>query len=78
MVKMEILFFGQLADMVGKPSWQTDPVTDTDALKAKLEATFEGLQHVKYMIAVNRRMVQTNTTLMGSESIALMPPFSGG
>ncbi len=75
---MEILFFGQLADMVGKPSWQTDTVQDTDALKARLEATFKGLQQVKYMIAVNKKMVQTNTTLSCTDSIALMPPFSGG
>lgn len=75
---MEILFFGQLADIAGKPNWKTDPVDDTDALKVLLEGTFEGLQQVKYMIAVNKKMVQTNTTLNATDSIALMPPFSGG
>jgi molybdopterin synthase sulfur carrier subunit len=75
---MEILFFGQLADLAGKPNWKTDSVEDTDALKALLEANFEGLNRVKYMMSVNRQMVQTNTPLSGSETIALMPPFSGG
>ena len=75
---MEVLFFGQLADISGKLHWQTDSIPDTDALKAMLEVNFEGLKKVKYMIAVNRQIVQNNTPLSGSETIALMPPFSGG
>jgi molybdopterin synthase sulfur carrier subunit len=75
---MEVLFFGQLADVAGKQDWEMDSVPDTDALKVMLETNFEGLKKVKYMMAVNRQMVQNNTPLSGTETIALMPPFSGG
>ena len=75
---MEILLFGQLADITGAAKAVVDTTADTDGLKAMLEDRFPGLKQVKYMLAVNKRIVQTNTSLDGTETIALMPPFSGG
>jgi molybdopterin synthase sulfur carrier subunit len=75
---MEILLFGQLADITGAAKTEIDTVADTDGLKEMLEERFPGLKQVKYMVAVNKRIVQTNISLDGSETIALMPPFSGG
>jgi sulfur-carrier protein len=39
---------------------------------------FPGLEKVKYMVAVNRVMIRENIPLAGNETVALMPPFSGG
>jgi molybdopterin synthase sulfur carrier subunit len=75
---MEIIFFGQLADMAGAAACRIEGVQDTTMLTAKLESMFPGLENVKYMLAVNRKMVQENVPLTGNETIALMPPFSGG
>ena len=75
---MEILLFGQLADIAGTAKVNTDAVADTDALKAVLEERFPGLMQVKYLLAVDKNVVQSKTVLKGNEIIALMPPFSGG
>lgn len=75
---MEIILFGQLADIAGAATCRVEEVQDTVMLKAKLEAMFPGLEKVKYMLAVNKKMVQENLPLSGNETIALMPPFSGG
>jgi molybdopterin converting factor small subunit len=75
---MEILLFGQLADIAGASKTEVVSVADTDDLKHLLEEHFPRLKQVKYMLAVNKRMIRENTFLDGSETIALMPPFSGG
>ncbi len=75
---MDIIFFGQLADITGRATLHTEGIPDTGSLKARLENDFPGLKQVKYIVAVNKKMVQTNTVLTGNETIALMPPFSGG
>lgn len=75
---MEILFFGQLVDVAGTANTQLANLADTDALKAVLEERFPGLKQVRYMLAVDKRIVAFNTVLNGNETIALMPPFSGG
>lgn len=75
---MEILLFGQLADLAGGAKAVVDNVADTDALRSLLEQRFPALQQVKYMLAVNKTIVQNNKQLHGNETVALMPPFSGG
>jgi molybdopterin converting factor small subunit len=75
---MEIILFGQLADIAGAAACNVEGVKDTAMLKAKLENMFPGLGKIKYMLAVNRKMIQENMPLSGNETIALMPPFSGG
>ena len=75
---MEILLFGQLADIAGGAKARVDVVSDTDSLRAMLEERYPGLKKIKYMLAVNKQIVQSNTVLNGNETIALMPPFSGG
>jgi sulfur-carrier protein len=75
---MEIILFGQLADIVGKTKLEIEKFADTDGLKGSLVERFPGLSEIKFMIAVNKQMVQSNTLLKGDETIALMPPFSGG
>jgi sulfur-carrier protein len=75
---MEIILFGQLADIASAATCRVEEVQDTVMLKAKLESMFPGLEKVKYMLAVNKKMVQENLPLSGNETIALMPPFSGG
>jgi molybdopterin synthase sulfur carrier subunit len=75
---MEIIYFGQIGDIVGNATISTETFSDTDALKASLEEEFPKLREIKYRVAVNKLMVQSNTQLNGTETIALMPPFSGG
>ncbi len=75
---MEILLFGKLGDIVGKEKLETDHFDNTYALQQSLEKQFPALGGIKYMVAVNKQVVQQPTPLKGDETIALMPPFSGG
>lgn len=75
---MEVILFGQLADIAGAAACSVEGVQDTAMLKAKLEDMYPGFEKIKYMLAVNRKMIRENMPLSGSETIALMPPFSGG
>ena len=75
---IEVLFFGSLTDATTVHSLVTDDMTDTDALKDFLEEKYSSLKTAKYFIAVNQQMIQHNTILKPGDTLALMPPFSGG
>lgn len=75
---MEVLFFGSLADIVTAQRLSLDNQQDTDAVKQYLEEKYPSLKQSKYFLAVNKQMIQQNTTLQPGDTIALMPPFSGG
>lgn len=77
---MEItcLFFGQLAEVTGKLSQKLTGITDTDELKKSLQQQYPALEKLTFSIAVNKKMIQQNTTLKPEDEVAFLPPFSGG
>jgi molybdopterin converting factor small subunit len=77
-MEMELLYFGQLTDITGCTSQQMSLVTDTDTLRKLLFELYPRLQQVKFMIAINNKLVSGNEPIPEDARIALMPPFSGG
>lgn len=75
---MKILLFGQLADICGGPALEVPAAGAVDDLKHMLEERFEKLRQVRYMIAVNRQVAQGDEQIAEGDTIALLPPFSGG
>ncbi len=75
---MKIIPFGKLADILEHKSVMVDHIFDTDGLRQVLELQFPQMMHVKYLIAVNRKIVMENTSIAEDSVIALLPPFSGG
>ncbi len=75
---MEILFFGSLVDATGLSKINVAEVADTEGLIALLTQKFPSLEHAKYFIAVNSQMIIGNVAIKKDDTIALMPPFSGG
>lgn len=75
---MEVLFFGQLTDITGTHRITVAAAADTVALEEMLLKQYPALQQAKYRLAVNTQMVHATVVLQGTETIALMPPFSGG
>jgi molybdopterin synthase sulfur carrier subunit len=73
---MQVVAFGQLAEITGK-DFQAE-AGDTDDLSAQLEAKYAGLKNLRYVIAVNKKIISSNTSLSGNDTVALLPPFSGG
>jgi molybdopterin converting factor small subunit len=77
-MSIKVLFFGSLTDATAIPSLEADDLMDTDTVKRYLEEKYPALKPAKYFIAVNQKMIQHNTTLKPGDTVALMPPFSGG
>ena len=77
-MEINLLAFGQIAESTGKSAWKMDGIKDTNILIKKLEELFPVLVKTNYSIAVNKKVIQENTILNDNDTIALLPPFSGG
>ena len=77
-MQITILFFGQLTDITGQASILLEDIADTDALTTRLHQQFPALANAKYAIAINKKLINSNTLLTNNCSVALLPPFSGG
>mgnify|MGYP003513190733 FL=1 len=77
-MEINLLAFGQIAEITGKSSWKMAGIKDTNTLIEKLEEQFPALVKTNYSIAVNKKVIQENTTINENDTIALLPPFSGG
>ena len=75
---IKIILFGQLCEIAGGDSLLLKDVADTNALQELLKQQYPVLAASKYLIAVDRQVVQENTRLQENHIVALLPPFSGG
>jgi molybdopterin converting factor small subunit len=75
---IEVRFFGQLTDRTGSASIQLEDPVDTETLIQLLHEKFPALTGMKYMVAVDNKIVNTNTVLAPGCRVDLLPPFSGG
>jgi molybdopterin synthase sulfur carrier subunit len=74
---LNIIIFGRLTDIAGS-SLTLENVADTNNLVKELHILYPGLADAKYVIAVDKKVVNENTTLTENSIVALLPPFSGG
>ena len=77
-MEINLLAFGQIAEITGKSAWKMIEIKNTNTLIKNLEDQFPALVKMKYSIAVNKKVIQENTILNDNDTIALLPPFSGG
>lgn len=75
---MEILLFGALKEKVGTDSIIMEQIINVAQLKISLEQQFPQLKQERYRIAVNKVMAADAQNLQPTDTIALLPPFSGG
>ena len=73
---VNIIAFGQIAEITGREL--IVEAADTAVLKIALQVQFPALADKKYALAVNKRLVTDNVTLNENDTVALMPPYSGG
>ena len=76
-MSVKVILFGKLADIVGN-SVSVAKVADTDSLVAALQKDYPALTNAKYVIAVDKQIINENTALNKNSMVALLPPFSGG
>ena len=77
-MKVHIMFFGQLADITGVDTLTLGNSHDTVELVKTLQMTYPALMNSTFIIAVNKKIISSNTTLTDQCTVALLPPFSGG
>jgi molybdopterin converting factor small subunit len=75
-MEIKIIAFGSIAELTGREI--TVQASDVDSLKVKLQELFPELVDRKYAVAVNMKVVQENLELKQNDTVALMPPYSGG
>ena len=77
-MEINLLSFGQVADITGKDVLKIPDVKNTNELNEFLFRAWPQLQSIKYSIAVNKKMIQENVALDNNDTVAILPPFSGG
>ena len=77
-MELRIMIFGQLTDIIKSNELILADITDTNNLVSELNKRYPTLASTKYMMAVNKQTVITNTILKVDSIVALLPPFSGG
>ncbi len=77
-MKINLLAFGQIADITGQANWQLQDIMDTDALIQLLYSQYPALKETEFSLAVNKKLIHSNCVLQQEDTVALLPPFSGG
>ncbi|MCC7401890.1 MAG: MoaD/ThiS family protein [Chitinophagaceae bacterium] len=77
-MEINVLAFGQVADITAKSSLKFSDVKNTNELNQLLLTIHPELQNINYLIAVNKKIIRENTELHHEDTVALLPPFSGG
>ena len=77
-MKVNVLIFGQLKEITGAGAMVLENVSDTDEVMNELKSKFPKLSDSKFVISVDKKIINENVELNGGSTIALLPPFSGG
>ena len=73
-----VLVFGQITDITGESSIKISGVADTNGVIHLLHKNYPHLQSLEYSIAVNKNIISESTLLKNNDTVAILPPFSGG
>jgi molybdopterin converting factor small subunit len=77
-MQINLLSFGQIGDITGRGTLKIPNVKTTNELTEFLIKAWPQLQSIKYSIAVNKKIIHENTQLRHEDTVAILPPFSGG
>lgn len=77
-MEINLLVFGQLTDITGTTNLRIEDVEDTNGLEKKFTEHFPEAANFKYRVAVNKVLINNNTLLNNNDTVAFLPPFSGG
>lgn len=81
MMKLEVLFFGITADIAQEKSIQLeiDEGLSVEKLRILLQVKYPNLSNYKnFSVAVNMEYTTDDVVLKIGDSVALIPPVSGG
>lgn len=79
-MQIKIIYFAQLADLAGKTE-ETRDVTDSSpaALYAEIQAAYQfPHEFTQLQVAINHELSAHETELKDGDSVAFLPPMTGG
>ena len=74
----KVIAFGMIAEKIKTKELILEGISSTDVLIGYLHQQYPDLQHLKFVIAINKKQVSGNTPIPVGAEVALLPPFSGG
>lgn len=76
---IKVLLFAELQERIGKTSLEI-PMEETNVqqLKEKLESDYPELQLTGVMTAINEAYAKDEDVISAGDTVALIPPVSGG
>jgi molybdopterin converting factor small subunit len=77
-MKLKVILFGQLSEITGTSNLLLESITDIKGLLEALHKQYPPLATMKYIIAVDKKVIDGNMLLDEKNTVALLPPFSGG
>ncbi|MBK6445042.1 MAG: MoaD/ThiS family protein [Bacteroidetes bacterium] len=75
---MNVKLFGALVDIAGTENLLLQSVSNANDLRNQFIELYPEAKTSKFLIAVNKKIVNENYSINESDEVALMPPFSGG
>jgi molybdopterin synthase sulfur carrier subunit len=78
MGKINLHYYGVLAEIAGSGKEEIENISDLNNLKSLLQTRYPEMDNYHIVYAVNNTIVRDNFSFNNNESVALMPPFSGG
>jgi molybdopterin synthase sulfur carrier subunit len=76
--RIHLKAFGMLAEKMGTDSLEVENPGSSEVLRRQLLQQFPALQSLTFRMALDRKLLQTDTDISQGQEIALLPPFSGG
>ena len=77
-MKINILSFGQVAEALNADQLLLSDMDNTDRVLDYLKSVYPQLQTMEFTLAVKKQLIHGNTALKDDDTLALLPPFSGG
>lgn len=78
LTSIRVIAFGMIAEKIKTNQLDLEYMPDTEVLLGYLYQQYPDLQHTKFSIALNKKMVIGKTFIPLGAELALLPPFSGG
>ncbi len=77
-MEIEVITFGLISEVLGTQKLKIKDCSNTDILKEELLKEHPKLKNLKFVIAVYKKIINSNTKLNNGDIVALLPPFAGG
>jgi molybdopterin synthase sulfur carrier subunit len=77
-MRINLLSFGSLTEIVDSGLIIDSELTDSDSVRNYLLKNHPEIADKKFVMAINKTIIRQNTDLTELDTVAILPPFSGG